>query len=216
MKRIFIALVAAIGLSVPAVQAFDLKGLVKGAASAAGKSGSGVDSALGIIGGLLGSSDVTIDQLVGTWKYERPAVAFQSDNVLKKAGGMAAAQAIEDKILPYYKMLGITDLKFTVDADGNFTFSVKNIPVKGTLEKGADGNFIFHFNALGKVNLGKINAVISSSTSGIDLTFDATKVMELATKILGATGNSTLKTASSLLNSYEGLNLGVGLSKVAQ
>ena len=127
MKRIFIALVAAIGLSAPAVQAFDLKGLVKGAASAAGKGNSGVDSALGIIGGLLGSSDVTIDQLVGTWEYKRPAVAFQSDNFLKKAGGMAAAQAVEDKILPYYKMLGITGLKFTIAKDGTFTFTVKLI-----------------------------------------------------------------------------------------
>lgn len=216
MKRLFIALIAAVGLSVPAVQAFDLKGLVKGAATAAGKGNSGVDSALGIIGGLLGTSDVTIDQLVGTWQYNRPAVAFQSDNVLKKAGGIAAAQAIENKILPYYKMLGVTELKFTVEQDATFTFTIKNIPVKGTLEKGEDGNFVFHFNALGKVNLGKVSAVITSSDSGIDLTFDATKVMEIATKILGATGNSTLKTASSLLDSYEGLNLGFGLSKVSK
>ncbi|MBD5213524.1 MAG: DUF4923 family protein [Bacteroidales bacterium] len=214
MKRIFIALVAAIGLSVPAVHAFDLKGLVKGAASAAGKNNSGVDSALGIIGGLLGKTDVTIDQLVGTWQYKRPAVAFQSDNVLKKAGGMAAANAIENKILPYYKMLGITGLTLKIEQDGKFTFTIKNIPAKGTIEKGEDGNFIFHFSALGKVNIGKVTAVITSSGSDIDLTFDATKLMDIATKILGATGNSTLNAASSLLNSYEGLNLGFGLSKV--
>ena len=214
MKRIFIALVAAIGLSVPAVHAFDLKGLVKGAASAAGKNNSGVDSALGIIGGLLGKTDVTIDQRVGTWQYKRPAVAFQSDNVLKKAGGMAAANAIENKILPYYKMLGITGLTLKIEQDGKFTFTIKNIPAKGTIEKGEDGNFIFHFSALGKVNIGKVTAVITSSGSDIDLTFDATKLMDIATKILGATGNSTLNAASSLLNSYEGLNLGFGLSKV--
>ncbi|MDE6802130.1 MAG: DUF4923 family protein, partial [Muribaculaceae bacterium] len=202
------------GLSVPAVHAFDLKGLVKGAASAAGKNNSGVDSALGIIGGLLGKTDVTIDQLVGTWQYKRPAVAFQSDNVLKKAGGMAAANAIENKILPYYKMLGITGLTLKIEQDGKFTFTIKNIPAKGTIEKGEDGNFIFHFSALGKVNIGKVTAVITSSGSDIDLTFDATKLMDIATKILGATGNSTLNAASSLLNSYEGLNLGFGLSKV--
>lgn len=214
MRRKFIALLAVIGLTIPAAYSFDIKGLVKGAASATGQNSSGVESALGIIGGLLGSSNVTVDDLVGTWQYSSPAVAFQSDNILKKAGGAAAAQAIENKIAPYYKIAGIEAMKLTVEKNGQFTFTVRNIPISGTLEKGTDGNFVFNFNALGKVHLGKINAVISTSMTGIDLTFDATKVMELATKILGSTGNSTLKTASSLLNSYEGLNIGVSLVKV--
>ena len=213
MKRTFIALVAALGMSVISMQAFDLKSVIKGAASAAGQNGSTVDNALGIIGGLLGKTDVSLDDLVGTWQYERPAVAFQSDNLLKRAGGMAAAQTIENKILPYYKMLGITALKLNVEKGGQFTFTVKNIPAKGQLEKDKDGNFIFNFSALGKVNIGKIKSVISSSGSGIDITFDATKLMDLATKILSATGNSTLKTASSLLGIYEGKNVGFGLKK---
>ena len=56
----------------------------------------------------LGSSSLTIEKLVGTWKYSGPAVSFKSDNLLLKAGGAAAATQVESKLEPYYRTAGLT------------------------------------------------------------------------------------------------------------
>lgn len=213
MKSKLFALIAAIALTTTATQAFDIKGLLKGAASAAGSNDSNVNSALGIIGGILGKTDVTLEQLEGTWQYAGPAVAFQSDNLLQRAGGIAAAQTIEKKLTTYYNLFGVSSMKITFTRNGEFSLSVGGIPVKGTIEKGSDGNFVFAINGLGMSNATKISSIITSSGSNIDMTFDATKVMEIATKLLSATKNSTLNTASSLLGSYDGMNIGFKLSK---
>lgn len=213
MKRIFIAIATVLTLSAPAANAFDIKGLLKGAASAAGQSSPEANTALGILGGLLGETDVTLDQLEGKWQYKGPAVAFQSDNMLQKAGGIAAAQTVEKKLSTYYAMLGVSSMTMTVEKDGAFTVNLRGIPVKGTIEKGDDGNFVFSVNGIGRSSVSKVPATISASGADIDVTFDATKLMEVATKILSASKNSTLNMASSLLGGYDGMNVGFKLSK---
>lgn len=216
MKRILIALTALIALATPATRAFDIKGLIKGAADAVGQKSSEADTALGILGGLLGKTDVSLEQLAGTWKYKGPAVAFQSDNMLQRAGGIAAAQTVEKKLVNYYSLLGVSSMTMTFTKDGQFTANLRGIPVKGTIEKGSDGNFVFSIQGIGKSSVSKISSTISASGSDIDVTFDATKLMEVATKILSATKNSTLNMASSLLGSYDGMNIGFKLSKCSE
>lgn len=215
MKKTVIALFAIFALTAPVVHAYDLKGLLGGAAKAVGNSsGSDVGKALGALGGLLGQSNVEVKDLAGTWMYSKPAVSFQSDNFLKQAGGAVAAQAIENKLLPYYTQFGIDKMELEITGGGNFTFVVRNIPIKGTLRKDSDGNFTFNFQAFGTTNLGKVKAYITKSGNSIDLTFDVTRIMELATKVLSSTGNSNLSTISSLLDSYEGLSVGCQLNNI--
>ena len=78
---------------------------------------SGVANKLGV-----GSSTLTVDKLVGTWNYAGPAVSFQSDNFLLKAGGAAAASQVEAKLEPYYKTAGFTSLVLTINNDSTFNF----------------------------------------------------------------------------------------------
>ncbi|MDE7472029.1 MAG: DUF4923 family protein, partial [Muribaculaceae bacterium] len=142
---IFVAVAA---LSVFNSSAFDLKGALQGLSNS-GKNSSeqsgsdGLGSLIGGIANLLGKTDVTIADLEGTWDYSKPAVAFQSDNLLKKAGGAAAAGVIEDKLAPYYEKAGLTSMKLTIAADSTFTMKLKMTSLKGTLAKDDDGNFVF-------------------------------------------------------------------------
>lgn len=211
MKRKLITLLAAAALCTSGTYAYDLKGLVKGAAQTLGNTDA--NDALGAIGSLLGQSNVEVKDLAGSWTYAKPAVSFQSDNLLKQAGGLVAAQAVENKILPYYKQFGVDKMTMTVDKDGQFVINVRNIPAKGVIEKDSDGNFSFNFQALGTYKIGKIKAYVVKSGSNIDITFDVTKAMEIATKLLSSTGNSNLSALSSLLGGYDGLCVGVELAK---
>lgn len=87
--------------------------------------------------------------------------------------------------------------------------------MKGKLTKDEEGNFIFNFQALGKMNLGHLTSVITKSGNNIDVTFDASKLVSLVSKIAAVTGNSTVKTVSSLLESYDGLNAGFQLARLS-
>lgn len=213
MKKIFTA-IALVALSATcSVNALDIRGALNRVTSSK-DSTSQSSGVLGFIGNVLGMTDVTIEQLEGDWKYVKPAVAFKSDDLLRRAGGEVAAGAIEEKVKPYYEKAGLTSMTMTFNADSTFVMKVKGISIKGSLEKGADDNFTFKFKAVGRVSLGSLASVITRNGNNINVTFDATKLMALVTKIASITGNQTLGTAASLLNSYDGLNLGFELSRV--
>ena len=92
--------------------------------------------------------------------------------------------------------------------------TVKKVTAKGTISTDKSGNYVFTFQALGKVNVGTMTAYISKSyTNELSLTFDATKLMTLVEKVANYSNNTTLKTASTLLNSYDGITVGFKLKK---
>lgn len=170
---------------------------------------SGVANALG-----LGSSNLTVDKMVGTWNYTNPAVSFKSDNFLLKAGGAAAAQQIESKLAPYYKTAGLTSLVLTIAEDSTFTFKARMANLNGTIEKNAEtGNFIFNFKAFKKIKIGSMEAFIVMNGNKMELTFDVTKLMTLVEKAGSLTGNSTIKGLSTLFQQYDGLTAGFELQR---
>ncbi len=199
--------------------AFDLKSVLKAAAGnttasdSTNNSGTGLGDLLGGLGNILGLTDVGISDLEGTWSYVKPAIAFQSDNLLKKAGGEAAASVIEGKLAPYYQKVGITQMKLTVKADSTFSMKVNRLTLNGSLVKDSDGNFVFNFKALGKIKIGRMTSVITRSGKNIDITFDASKLITLVSQIATLSGNSTVKSVSALLQSYDGMNAGFQMSK---
>lgn len=178
-------------------------------------SGKGSDI-LSTIGKALGA-EVKYSNLVGNWDYSGPAVGFQSDNLLKKAGGAAAATALEKKIEPYYAKAGLTSVKIKFNEDSTFTMTLKKIKLSGTIIKGTEKNsYIFKFKGLGKLNLGNLTGyVVMEGNKIISLTFDATKLITLVDKVASVSGVSSLKTAATLLKSYDGCTLGFKLTKTA-
>lgn len=210
LKRLFVAMALVLTASAATLQAQNLKDLLNGL-------GSGSDSGLGtILNNVLGKSDVTVADLQGTWTYVEPAVAFKSDNLLKKAGGAAAATTIVNKIKPYYQRVGLNKMVLTVNADSTFIMKSGMATLRGDITKDKDGNFTFNFKALGKVKVGKMTAIISKTATGnISLTFDASKLIVLVERIASISNVSSLKSVSSILSSYDGLNLGFILKKTS-
>lgn len=204
MKRI-ILLLAIIGSII----------IVPNAASA--QSAADILSKLGTVANnVLGSGKITIADLEGNWTYVEPAVEFKSDNLLKKAGGSVASTTIVDKLRPYYSTVGLDNMTLAVDSASTFKMALKKISFSGEITQGEnDGEFVFNFKAIGKISAGSLNAYISKTATGqIKITFDVSKLISLVNTIASVTGNSSMKSVSSILNSYDGLTAGFVLKKV--
>lgn len=166
-----------------------------------------------LLEGVFSSSNITVADLAGEWTANGPAVCFQGDNFLKKAGGIAAASAIETKLNPYYQKYGLNGAKLTVDKEGNFTLAVKMLTLKGTITptQGADkGVFDFNFTALG-MPLGSVTTYVQKTSNSIDVMFDATKIKNLLTTLSKYTKSTLIKSVGGILGSYDGLCVGFSM-----
>ena len=188
-------------------QSFDLKEALRGLASKN-------DTTNTDKGSTGGKSDVTPADLEGTWDYTAPAVTFKSENLLKKAGGAAASATIENKIKPYYQRAGLENLVLTVASDSTFTMKLKRGSLSGSISQGTEkGILIFKFKAAGKVNIGSMNTAVSLAGNQLTLTFDISKLMTIVDRLASFSGNSTLNSINSMLQSYDGLQAGFKLKK---
>ena len=72
--------------------------------------------------------------MTGTWTYSGSAIEFESDNLLQKAGGAAAASLAENKLNEQLAKVGIKDgqVSFTFNADSTFTSTVGKRTMNGT------------------------------------------------------------------------------------
>lgn len=175
---------------------------------------SGLLGALGsFINNTIANNNFTIDDLEGTWSYVSPAVSFQSDNALQNIGGAAAATALESELEPHYRRLGFNRTSLVVDADHNFTLKLGLVQLKGKVEKDEADHLVFNFNAFGRVNLGKATANATKAGDTLNLTFDASRLINILNKVAGAVNNTALSSLSTLLNSYDGVYMGFKLNK---
>lgn len=167
-----------------------------------------------VLEGVFSSSNITIADMEGEWTSTGPAVCFQGEGFLKKAGGVAAAAAIETKLSPYYEQYGLNNAKLTIDKDGNFTLVCKAIRLNGTIsrqETAEKGVFEFNFTALG-MKLTSVPTYVQKTSGSMDVMFDATKLKKLISAISQFSGLKTVQTLSSILDSYDGLCVGFHLS----
>lgn len=176
----------------------DLKDILGGAGGALGN----------IVEGVFTKTDLAVEDIAGEWTSTGSAVTFQSDNFLKKAGGSAAAGAVENQLDQYYQKFGLTGAVLNVEKDGSFTLSIKKLPIKGTLEVVSKGVFKFNFNAGGMMKLGSMNAYVEKTPSGINVMFDADKIKKIMTLAASISGSKMVSTADKLLKEYDGICIG--------
>lgn len=149
--------------------------------------------------------------MCGTWDYSGMACEFESENLLKKAGGAVAATAVEKELDEQCAKIGITPGKFsfTFNADSTFVNTYGKKQYKGTYSYNATTQsvhlkyaLILGFNTKAEVN-----------TKDMNLLFNADKLLKLLS-FFGSKSNSTMiKTASTLAKEYDGMLLGFELKK---
>lgn len=72
--------------------------------------------------------------LVGKWKFSRPAVIFDSENTIQKIGGKMAAKRMEDRMNEILIKYGLTKNVMTIefDNDKNFKQIYRRFKLSGT------------------------------------------------------------------------------------
>ena len=162
-----------------------------------------------VIEGVFTKSNLTVEDLVGDYTSEGPAVTFKSENFLQKAGGIAGSATIESQLKPYYEKYGLTGMTLSIDKEANYTMKIKGISLKGTISKNdaEEGTFNFSFNVMG-MNLGKFTAYVEKSGSTLKLMFDASKLKDFISAVAKVTGNSMAKAVGTILDSYDGACIG--------
>lgn len=170
------------------------------------------------LGNLLGSflGGVKLDEtaLHGTWTYQGIDVAFDSENLLAKAGGAVAAGQIETKIDEQLTKYGIKpgSVKFTFNPDHTFAATLMGRTVNGTYTYNAETRALTMTAALGLFNQ---TATVGTTAKGISLLFPADKLLELLNMTSGLLGsqNSTLGAVSQLVSNYKGMKIGLEMSR---
>lgn len=207
MKKYILAALCAISIIMPqGASAFNLKDIFG--------TGSGAGSTISnIIEGIFTKSDLKLSDLQGSWNVNGAAVTFKGDNFLEKAGGIAAAAAIENKIDPYFKQYGLTGTVMTIDSLGNASLNLKNGKLNGTFSvvEGKAYNFEFKIKVAG-ISIGALPTYVEKSYANLNIMFDATKVKNLISIIASMSGNKLAGTAGDILNQYEGMCVGFKMS----
>lgn len=166
-----------------------------------------------LIGGVLSTftKHTTASTITGTWVYSKPAVQFESDNLLAKAGGSVASNAVVNKLEPYYQKVGITAGKFslTLNSDKTCTYTVGGKTQSGTYTYDSSKNTLTIKGTLFSLP----TAYVSVSGSQMALTFDSSKILSIAQTVGSASGNSSISQISELSKLYDGMKTGFLFNK---
>ena len=181
----------------------DILGTVLGAATDGNTLGN-------ILGSVLGTDKPTQKELCGTWTYKQPGVAFTSENLLAQAGGEVAATAIRQKLAGAYQTVGISSSNTAIqfNQDGTFTARIAG--------KQLSGNYTYDekdCKVTMKTLLLTMPAYVKKSTTGLSVLFEAKKLLTVMQTIGAMSGNSNLQTISDLAKNYDGLRMGLDMSR---
>lgn len=165
----------------------------------------------GVISNVVGDKATTESSFKGTWKYNAPACEFESDNLLAKAGGTAAAEKIEKRVAPLLKSVGVNGIVYTFDGEGNYTSKIKKRVTKGTYKFDSKAKTITFTPTIGMA----YTAHVAVQGSTMTLTFEADKLMTTLKTISNATSklSTTAALINTLMNSYSGMRVGFELKK---
>lgn len=232
MKKILFILVAMFAFSATESHAQNIFDLLKSASQA--KSDSTENSTGKVLGGLgdlvsglLGKGEVNTNSLLGTWSYAKPAIVFESEDMLTNVGVMAAGKAAEEKVQTYLDKIGFTagkvKITFSDGGKGTITYGTKNIPFQWSAE-GCDLTINLSGSTLSKLTssskLSKYTSFKMNCSQGIgslQLSFKADKLAEFITKIVSAAGkssnSSTLNSVAGIVSKVDGMYLGLTLEK---
>ena len=186
-------------------------GLLSGAN--AGTTG-GAASALGsVLTNLLGgSSAVTASDLQGTWTYRKADCVFETQNLLLKAGGEMAATKIESQLESQLGKVGINPgaCSFTFNSDGTYVATIGQYNLTGNYTLNTKSNTLTMTYLAG---IGRISPKVVKTGASISLLFEGDKLLSMVQKVGKLSSNSTVNSLSSLINSYDGMLVGMQLSK---
>lgn len=177
---------------------------------------SATSGAMGVLGNILssvlGSGSLSESDVYGTWNYTGSDCVFETENLLMKAGGAVAANKLESEINTQLQKIGIKQgaCSFTFNQDKTFSANIGGKKISGTYTLDTANKKIQLSTLFG---LGKINANVAKSGNSLSLLFDSDKALKLISFAGSLTGNSAIKTITGLAEKYDGMMIGMKMSR---
>lgn len=161
-------------------------------------------------------ASLTVADLAGTWRYSAPGCKFESDDLLKSAGGEVVASSLKSKLAAYYEKAGITSSRVTFSfADSTMVMTYGSAKLNGYVVKDEpSGKFVVTFTLIGgHIPVMVMDADITKSGNTMEILFDVEKLINVMVTIASKTQSSTLQSIGNLLSSYDGVLMGFELTK---
>lgn len=160
---------------------------------------------------MVGDKATTAESIVGTWKFSGPDCRFESENLLAKAGGEAAAVQVEQKLEPVYYKLGMEDCVYYFGSDNTYTQTIKGHTSKGTYVFDEDNKTVTMKTKLGV----SIKAQVMVTGTSMSLLFNADKLLSVLKSLtdMASKVDSDASIIGALSDNYDGLLLGFELSR---
>ena len=161
-------------------------------------------------------ASLTVADLAGTWTYSAPACKFESDDLLKSAGGEVVASQLKDKLATYYEKAGITPSRVSFSfADSTMVMTYGSAKLNGYVTKNEEsGKFKMTFTLVGgHIPVMETDPEITKNGNTMEILFDVEKLVNVMITIASKTQSSTLQTIGNLLSEYDGVLMGFELTK---
>lgn len=161
-------------------------------------------------------ASLTVADLAGTWTYSAPACKFESDDLLKSAGGEVVASQLKDKLATYYEKAGITPSRVSFSfADSTVVMTYGSAKLNGYVTKNEEsGKFKMTFTLVGgHIPVMETDPEITKNGNTMEILFDVEKLVNVMISIASKTQSSTLQTIGNLLSEYDGVLMGFELTK---
>ena len=161
-------------------------------------------------------ASLTVADLAGTWRYSAPGCKFESDDLLKSAGGEVVASSLKSKLATYYEKAGITSSRVSFSfADSTMVMTYGSAKLNGYVVKDEpSGKFVVTFTLIGgHIPVMVMDADITKSGNTMEILFDVEKLINVMVTIASKTQSSTLQSIGNLLSSYDGVLMGFELTK---
>lgn len=187
IKKIFVVLSAALLLGTVSANAQSLKELF---------SNGGVKS---VVESVVDQLDMIPKNIEGNWTFSGSAVKFTGDNMLMNAASELAVGKVED----------------TLNEDGTFStsFNQAKFPGQYTFSQ-QEKTLELDYGKNEKLKGIALKTNVSVGTSTMQLLFNADKLLEFISKITSSVGDSKLGALTSLLDQYDGMQIGFELTRV--
>ena len=170
------------------------------------------EAAANVVGNLLGTNKVSEKSLVGTWSYNQPCVAFESENVLATVGSSMVSTKVEKTMQNGLTKVGFTSGKVVMtlkeDKTGIIKYNGKAVDVNWAV----DGtNLKLTFPLLNKGVT--MNAKLSGSELQVAMKSDKLLTLLNAITEKAGTVSSSLGTLNTLTKNVKGMYMGLKFTK---
>ena len=163
-----------------------------------------------VLNSVLGIDKPSERDLIGTWHYSEPGVAFTSDNTLAKAGGEVAAAQAKTKLEESYRSVGFRRDNTQLTFNSNKTFNAR------LLGKTFNGTWTYDNNEQKitlKTLLFTIPVYAKRTTLGMSYLMESKKLLTILQTVSVLSGNSTIQTVGELSKNYDGIRMGFEMKR---